>query len=317
MTARKPPASRRVRPTRTAPPVSPRTSDANRAPGMLDGLGSTLRPEDLGGACPVPPAPKRGRGSAPTRPQWEAMLDFYRRSPGDVPGAGRAAGVSPYIARKAWREGWEGEYPALDGFLAEEAEEAEKRAASARRADARAAQEAAGLAEARRALEAREAAVKSREAAGKVIEFGRANVLLTFNALVPVLRALQVEVPRIEGAIKTMTPVEILRALRLMQGIVARGVEAGRLLMDMDKLHAGNAAPLAEVPMGRDEMEAELAELRGLLGDHAGAARELLEEAAVSADTPEEVRDLLEAGALSEDGGLGALVVAETEALEG
>ena len=190
--------------------------------------------------------------------------------PGDVPGAGRAAGVSPYIARKAWREGGR-EYPALDGFLAEEAEEAERGPPRRAGADARAAQEAAGLAEARRALEAREAAVRAgrRREGHRVRPGGRAPDVQRPRARAP---GAQVEVPRIEGAIKTMTPVEILRALRLMQGIVARGVEAGRLLMDMDKLHAGNAAPLAEVRWGGTD-GGRARGLRGLLGDHAGAAR--------------------------------------------
>lgn len=273
----------------------------------LDGLTSNLRPGDAGTANPVPRGRRaRGQSAAPTAAAWDKLLESYRESP-SVAVAARHADVTPYTARRAWKEGWPGLFPALSVVVEEEKAEAARRLTAERAAEARRVQDAAAAAEAKRADEAREAAIAQRVNAGKVIELGRANVLLINNLAVPVLMAMQGEVARITAELPNMTPTDLLRSLRTITGLVARSVEAGRLIADMEKIHTGGApAAGAGIAMQREELEQELQEFADLLGLDPEEALEAAQDRAFKDGSDTGLRDAGD-----------PVVVAESPALPG
>lgn len=249
---------------------------------------------------PLPEGGQHNQGvtSMPVR-VWEKLLSFYRENPASFVKAAKEHNITPYIAKKAWSEGWVGVYPAIAEIVQQEANEARARRAQAQADAVKAAREAARLEEDAKAKQAREDAVKSRAQEAQLIQLGRANVLLAFHSTVPILNALGKLVPQVAATLAATAnpnPREVISLVRTLASITARTMEAGRLAMEMERLYLGEPTVIigqGQNSMTKEEALAELAEIGGLLHARTGGVSG---EIVVEAEEDEVTQDAAKMG---------------------
>lgn len=178
-----------------------------------------------------------------------ALLDFFRRQPGDISEAARYAQCSRPTARKAWAKGFPGHHNGkpLEQVIKEE--QAAARAEMLRETQARAAQ-----AE-RDREDARKAAVQARKEEGMMVQGTRAvtgqaivmaqKVITGSNALAERLKQiLQTEATK---PTPDLTPIAMMNLLREASLVVNRLNDAAYQTMQMERLHLGEPTTIVGV----------------------------------------------------------------------
>lgn len=211
----------------------------------------------------TPKAPGAGAYNrmTPVDPQtWGHLLAVFREHPADVAFASTECHVEVRIAQKAWQRGWPGSYPAIRDSLLEEQTQGRALAEREGAERARDIRIAAAVEETTRLREAQAGAIKGRKEEAQVIQFARANVLLTLNASTKIVNALgligdKVAQALVAGNVDAATYVKLLRASA--QSITA-SVSAGQTVMEMERLHLGEPTKILGLASAttRDQKEA-------------------------------------------------------------
>lgn len=199
---------------------------------------------------------------------WQELLASFRERPEDIPAAAKRAAVDYRTAEKALRYGFGQGWPAISHVLDEEALAVRARLD----AEEREAQRLARLETQRKDTERNEAArrqaIKARAEEGQIITFARADTLLALNAATKVLSALSTVGEDVAKAITTpggITPDDYVRYLRVSSAAMRASVEAGQMVMQMERLFLGTPTHIialagAGAPRSREEALAELDE---------------------------------------------------------
>ena len=237
---------------------------------------SSYRPPD-GGVSPEisDPKPFRSspRGAAGITPErYDALLAFYREKPASFSGASHAvAGISVGLARKAWKEGWEPDYPAIQAVLEDEKAAARAARAAADSDAARRVRLAQVTAEQGRLDQIRADAVRTRTEEGQLVQFARAQSLLALNTAAQVLNGLGTLVPGVLKALadpsKPPSPAEFVILARNVALMGKQATESARIVLDLERVLMGEPTALGALapPESREEAYAELEEAMAAL----------------------------------------------------
>lgn len=178
-----------------------------------------------------------------------ALLDFFRRSPGEISEAARYAQCSRPTARKAWNKGFPHHHGGKSLQQVIQEEQAAARAAMLREAQEKSAQ-------AERDREAsRTAAVQARKEEGMMVQGTRAvtgQAILMAQEVISGSRALSKRLRKIleNEAVKPtpdLNPLAMMGLLREASLIINRLNDAAHQTMQMERLHLGEPTSIVGV----------------------------------------------------------------------
>lgn len=205
-----------------------------------------------------------------TQSFYDSLLDLFRQKPGVYSWVAKHAGCNHRTALRAWQEGWPrlGFGPIRDLLLQEQAE--------ARARLLRAEAEMISAAEQAR-KDAREQAIRAREAEGKILFAGRESTLAALAAtrsiLIGMVRPAAPGQPSVvDKAISALqsqgqvSPGEVIDMVDRVSRAVQRAVYAGQKLQEMQVMHLGHNTEMAGDGEGSDVSPAQaVEELQALL----------------------------------------------------
>lgn len=221
---------------------------------------------------------KAGRVSTVRRGKWEALLKAFRDRPAAFQAAAEATGVTVYIAKKAWSDGWPGTWPPIRDVLAEEVAAArelvQRREAERLRQD----RLAAVRAEKERGDALRRAGVEAAEQEQQITQFARVGSLLALNGAAKVLDALGTVAEEVRETLISRSKVKggpgvdpdaFVKMFARTSGVVRAAGELAQTALTMERVRTGKPIAVFGIsppsPESRTEAIEELDELVELL----------------------------------------------------
>jgi hypothetical protein len=187
-----------------------------------------------------------------TQEKYNRLLEAFRTRPGKIMYASRVAGVDRRTARRAWSKGWP-TLPPIEQVLDHEREQALIRAQTlADKAMERVQDE-------REALQKRAIAVTSEEI--RVVDRARSNAIKLLEAMASVTRSSELLTKRVaevlEATASEISPATCLKLLEQLARIQKQAIEAGDLVIKMERVRNGSPSELLDEQAKDDDASIE------------------------------------------------------------